>query len=158
MLRLLQRGSSLFAEPHRFACYLVMDPNSPASLNSALRYWGCTIQAGAQVSGAFSTVPPSSCLESAETIRKNFSPLPFAFAPPLSAGAPLDWNEIILSPLSKDSRNLLTKPTSDNGSVTQSVKFDPTNKSVTLLMPGFDKSEIKLYQVCLPPSSLSFCI
>lgn len=139
----LERGSSLFAEPHRFACYLVMDPNSLASLNSALRYWGCTIQAGAQVSGAFSTVPPSSCVESAETIRKNFSPLPFAFAPPLSAGAPLDWNEIILNPLSKDSRNLLT---SDNGSVTQSVKLDSTNKSVTLLMPGFDKSEIKLYQ------------
>uniref|UniRef100_F6HSS4 Uncharacterized protein n=2 Tax=Vitis TaxID=3603 RepID=F6HSS4_VITVI len=26
------------------------------------------------------------------------------------------------------------------------VKFDPSKKSVSLLMPGFDKSEIKLYQ------------
>jgi HSP20 family molecular chaperone IbpA len=31
--------------------------------------------------------------------------------------------------------------------MTSSVKFDVESKSVTLFMPGFDKSEIKLYQV-----------
>lgn len=142
----LERVSSVFAEPRRFACYLVMDPNSPASLNSALRYWGCTIQAGAQVSGAVSTVSPSSCVESAETIRKTFSTLPFSFAPHLSVNVPQDWNEIILGPSSKDLRGLLTKAASGNSFITPSIKFDPTNKTVTLLMPGFDKSEIKLYQ------------
>lgn len=148
----LQRVSSVFADPHRFASYLVMDPNNPASLNSALRYWGCAIQAGAQVSGALSSVSPSYCVESVESIKKTFSPLPFAYAPNLSVNVPLDWNEIIHGHLSEDLRSLLTA--SGSSCVTPSIKFDPTNKTVTLLMPGFDKSEIKLYQVCFT----SLCI
>ncbi|XP_063941095.1 uncharacterized protein At1g26090, chloroplastic isoform X2 [Daucus carota subsp. sativus] len=140
----LERVSSVFADPHRFASYLVMDPNNPASLNSALRYWGCAIQAGAQVSGALSSVSPSYCVESVESIKKTFSPLPFAYAPNLSVNVPLDWNEIIHGHLSEDLRSLLTA--SGSSCVTPSIKFDPTNKTVTLLMPGFDKSEIKLYQ------------
>ncbi|GFZ16156.1 P-loop containing nucleoside triphosphate hydrolases superfamily protein [Actinidia rufa] len=51
--QIVERGSSVFEEPSRFGCYLVMDQNNPVSVNSALRYWGCAIQAGAQVSGAF---------------------------------------------------------------------------------------------------------
>lgn len=142
----LERVSSVFADPRRFACYLVMDPNSPASSNSALRYWGCAIQAGAQVSGAVSTVSPSSCVESVDSIKKTFSPLPFAHAPNLSVNIPLDWNEIILGHSSENLRSLLTDAASGSSCVTPSVKFDPTNKTVTLLVPGFDKSEIKLYQ------------
>lgn len=147
MCYVLQRVSSVFADPRRFACYLVMDPNSPASSNFALRCWGCAIQAGAQVSGAVSTVSPSSCVESVETIKKKFSPLPFAFAPNLSVKVPLDWDDIIHGLLSEDLRGLLTDAASGDSCLTPSIKFDPTNKTVALLMPGFDKSEIKLYQV-----------
>lgn len=147
MCYVLQRVSSVFADPRRFACYLVMDPNNPASSNSALRYWGCAIQAGAQVSGAVSTVSPSSGVELVESIKNTFSPLPFAYAPNLSVNVPLDWNEIILGHSSEDLRSLLTDAASGSSCITPSVKFDSTNKTVTLLMPGFDKSEIKLYQV-----------
>ncbi|RVX13549.1 Uncharacterized protein, chloroplastic [Vitis vinifera] len=42
-----ERGSSAFREPHEFGYYLVVEPNNPALVSSALRYWGCAIQAGA---------------------------------------------------------------------------------------------------------------
>ncbi|CAL5419105.1 unnamed protein product [Camellia sinensis] len=133
-------------EPSRFGCYLVMDPNSPTSVNSALRYWGCTIQAGAQVSGAFGTVSPSSRVESMETVEKNFSPLPYSLIPTISMEPSRNWNEILLNEISKDAQELLSVQTSHNIPIVPSVRFDPAKKSVTLFMPGFDKSEIKLYQ------------
>lgn len=153
-LHALQRGSSAFGEPREFGCYLVVDPNNPASVSSALRYWGCAIQAGAQVSGAFGMASPHSDVES-EEIVKNFSPLPFALCPHVPMGSLPDWNAIISSNPSEDARNLLSAPASSSSNVMEPVKFDPSKKSVSLLMPGFDKSEIKLYQVSLYLSMFS---
>ena len=153
-LHALQRGSSAFGEPREFGCYLVVDPNNPASVSSALRYWGCAIQAGAQVSGAFGTASPHSDVES-EEIVKNFSPLPFALCPHVPMGFLPDWNAIISSNPSEDARNLLSAPASSSSNVMEPVKFDPSKKSVSLLMPGFGKSEIKLYQVSLYLSMFS---
>lgn len=141
--QVLERGSTIFAEPKRFGCYIVMDRDSPLSVASALRYWGCIIQAGAQVSGAFALTTSNSSGEVGATIE-DFSPLPSAFVPSISAGAHLDWNKIMQDSHSESARNLLTV-TAHKTSIPP-VTFDPTNKIVTLLMPGFDKSEIKLYQ------------
>ncbi|KAK0574877.1 hypothetical protein LWI29_030362 [Acer saccharum] len=143
---MLEGGASAFTEPHKFRCFLVMDPKSPISVNSALRYWGCTVQAGAQVAGAFGIASPNSNEESVERMRKNFSPLTFAFIPNLSMEAPLDWNAITLNTVSKDAQDLLSLAANHSRSMLSPVKFDAAKKSVTLLMPGFDKSEIKLYQ------------
>ncbi|KAM3741431.1 hypothetical protein ACB098_08G176800 [Castanea mollissima] len=33
--QMLERGSSAFLQPHKFGCFLVMDPNNPISVNSA---------------------------------------------------------------------------------------------------------------------------
>lgn len=153
----MQRGSSAFADPHKFGCFLVMDPNNPISVNSALRYWGCTIQAGAQVAGAYGFGSPHLNEESVQRVRTHFSPLPFAFIPHLPIDASLDWNAVMLNPVSKDAQDLLSRG-SHSSSIRSSVKFDATKKSVTLLMPGFDKSEIKLYQVCHVISSLLILI
>ncbi|KAL0296773.1 UNVERIFIED_CONTAM: putative protein, chloroplastic [Sesamum radiatum] len=139
----LEKGSCVFAEPHKFGCYLVMNPTNPLSLNSALRHWGCAIQAGAQVSGAFGVTPPNSPITFSETVKINFSPLPSAFIPHLEFGNHLHWNEIMMSNHSKDARGLLSETSK---SLLSSVLFDPSDKSVKLFMPGFDKSEIKLYQ------------
>ncbi|KAK6133806.1 hypothetical protein DH2020_032517 [Rehmannia glutinosa] len=141
----LEKGSSIFAEAQKFGCYLVMDPHNPISQNSALRYWGCAIQAGALISGAFGVSTPDSPMSLAETVKSNFSPLPSAFVPHLKLGNNLHWNEIMASNHSKDARYLLSEATEK--SLPSSVSFDPSNKSVKLFMPGFDKSEIKLYQV-----------
>lgn len=146
-LFLMQRGSSAFSEPQKFSCFLVMHPNCPISVNSALRYWGCTIQTGAQVSGALGVASPYLSDLSAERVKKTFSPLPFAFIPQFPVSTPVDWNEILLNSVGKDAKDLLSLPASQTSDIS-SVKFDPARKSVTLLMPGFDKSEIKLYQVC----------
>ncbi|KAK6921793.1 Anion-transporting ATPase-like domain, partial [Dillenia turbinata] len=161
-----QRGSSAFTEPSKFGCYIIMDPNSEISVKSALRYCGCAIQAGAQVSGTFGVAYQHSSAESVKEIKKNFSPIPFASTPHLSMALPLDW-DAVLNNLSEDTRNLLSPPTHCNSCLSP-VQFDLARKSVTLLMPGFDKSEIKLFQyrggsellieagdqrrvICLPP-------
>lgn len=143
---MLMRGSSAFYEPSRFGCYLVMDPNIPTSVNSALRYWGCTLQAGAQVSGAIGISSPHFNEESLEGVKKNFLPLPFAFIPHLSIGYPPEWNSVMLNTVGHDARTLFSLPASHSNSMAPPVKFDAAKKSVTLFMPGFDKSEIKLYQ------------
>ncbi|XP_011008666.1 PREDICTED: uncharacterized protein At1g26090, chloroplastic [Populus euphratica] len=143
---MLMRGSSAFYEPSRFGCYLVMDPNIPTSVNSALRYWGCTLQAGAQVSGAIGISSPRFNEESLEGVKKNFLPLPFAFIPHLSIGYPPEWNSVMLNTVGHDARTLFSLPASHSNSKAPPVKFDAAEKSVTLFMPGFDKSEIKLYQ------------
>lgn len=78
--------------------------------------------------------------------RKNFLPLPFAFIPHLSIGYPPEWNSVMLNTVGHDARTLFSLPASHSNSMAPPVKFDAAEKSVTLFMPGFDKSEIKLYQ------------
>ncbi|KAK7275179.1 hypothetical protein RIF29_16288 [Crotalaria pallida] len=143
---LLERGSSAFSKPQRFGCFLVMDPNNPTHVNSALRYWGCTIQAGAQVSGAFGITSLQQNREALERAKKDFSPLPSAFISSLSTNSPIDWSRVLLDTGNEDARRLLTLPTNQSSSAPSSVTFDRKRKLVTLFMPGFDKSEIKLYQ------------
>ncbi|CAO2040969.1 unnamed protein product [Urochloa humidicola] len=100
--QLLETVSIWFANPSKLACFLIMDPRRSISVSSALRYWGCTTQAGGQIY----------------------------------------WSRA-LSLLSQNTKEQL-KNTSTQ--VYPSVSFDSVQKSVTLFMPGFDKSEIKLYQ------------
>lgn len=144
--QMLERGSSAFSNPQKFGCFLVMDPNNLTSINSALRYWGCTIQAGAHVSGAFGITSRQENLESLERAKKEFSPLPSAFISSLSMNNPVDWSRIVLETINEDARHLLNSLSSQYSDMLSSVRFDIKRNSVTLFMPGFDKSEIKLYQ------------
>jgi len=125
-----------------------MDPNSPTSINSALRYWGCTIQAGAQISGALGITSQQENLEILERAKKEFSPLPSAFISRLLMNNPIDWSRVLLDTDNEDARHLLNSLTSQVVVMPSPVRFDIKRRSVTLFMPGFDKSEIKLYQVC----------
>ncbi|XP_026386727.1 uncharacterized protein At1g26090, chloroplastic-like isoform X2 [Papaver somniferum] len=141
--RMLERVSTGFAKPSKLSCYLVMDPNNPTSINAAMRYWGCAIQSGAHISGAFGYAPPQST-ESADVIKTKFSPLPSAIMPYLSIGSPIDWDAVVLKSVGEDVR--LVFAAERNDSFPSPVTFNAANKSVTLFMPGFDKSEIKLFQ------------
>ncbi|KAI3893736.1 hypothetical protein MKW92_009562 [Papaver armeniacum] len=141
--RMLERVSTGFGKPSKLSCYLVMDPNNPTSINAAMRYWGCAIQSGAHISGAFGYAPPQST-ESADIIKTKFSPLPSAIMPYLSIGSPIDWDAVVLKSVGEDAR--LVFAAERNDTFPSPVTFDAANKSVTLFMPGFDKSEIKLFQ------------
>ncbi|XP_028776399.1 uncharacterized protein At1g26090, chloroplastic-like isoform X1 [Neltuma alba] len=143
---LLARGSFAFLNPQRFGCFLAMDPNNPTSDSSALRYWGCTIQAGGQVSGAFGVTSQQLDVDSMDRVKKNFSPLPSAFISSTLMNSPIAWNRILMDPANEEARHILTSFASQCSTITSSVKFDSKRKVVTLFMPGFDKSEIKLYQ------------
>ncbi|KAL8229013.1 hypothetical protein R6Q57_013913 [Mikania cordata] len=143
---MLENGSSFITKPDLFGCYLVMNLNNPMSLNSALRYWGCAVQAGALVSGAFGISHSGFDQGHLETAKIAFLPLPFASFTPVQFGSTLNWGDMMHNGHFKDAQDLLNGSKSGSNEHMQSVTFDPVNKSVTLLMPGFDKSEIKLYQ------------
>lgn len=150
---LMQRGSSAFLEPRKFSCFLVMDPCNPASVDSAVRYWGRTIQSGGLISGAFGISSPNLNEDSIKKVKEKLSPMPFASIPHLPFSSPLDWNSVMLDSASRQAQELLSLPTSSHSNLMSPVKFNSTKKLVTLLMPGFDKSEIKLYQVHSNPLS-----
>lgn len=140
---ILEKGSRAFADPLKFSCYLVMDPSNCMSVNAALRYWGCAIQAGAHVSGAFYPASPS--YKSIDiSIDDTFFPLATASVPLLSMDSTINW-DIALKDLNADAKKLLTINNGSGRNISP-VTFDQTKKTVTLFLPGFDKSEIKLSQ------------
>ncbi|KAL6011037.1 hypothetical protein ACLOJK_001481 [Asimina triloba] len=138
---ILEKASASFCDPSKFSCYVVMDPTNAASITSALRYWGCAIQAGVQISGMFAFAAES-CMQTVEAAEKKIAPLPFAVLPYLSTDSSIDW-DAVMKVLGEGAQKLLSTTTN---SCQSSVQFDYLQKSVTLFMPGFDKSEIKLFQ------------
>uniref|UniRef100_A0A1J3JBP0 Uncharacterized protein, chloroplastic n=1 Tax=Noccaea caerulescens TaxID=107243 RepID=A0A1J3JBP0_NOCCA len=147
--RFLETGASAWRDTDRFRSFLVMDPNNPMSVKSALRYWGCTIQAGSHASAAFaiSSSSSSNLTTALNNIPKDdFVPLPFASASVPFTRNGLDWDKILLDQANSSVRELLSGTVSQGSSLTPPVTFDTVKKSVTLFMPGFEKSEIKLYQ------------
>ncbi|PKA55143.1 Uncharacterized protein AXF42_Ash003780 [Apostasia shenzhenica] len=136
--QILEIASAYYSDSSRFRCFLSMDPTRPMSVMSALRYWGCAIQAGTQVFGAFAFARNSS---SVQEIKEKISPLCFAYLPYISSYPSVDWDETLNS-FSKDAKQLLV----GRSHSFDSVLFDQNQKAVTLFMPGFDKSEIKLFQ------------
>lgn len=146
----MQTGASALRDTDRFRSFLVMDPNNPMSVKSALRYWGCTIQAGSHASAAFAISSSSSSnltAESNKIPKDDFMPLPFASASVPFAGNGLEWDKILLDQANSSVRELLSETVCHGSNMTPPVMFDTAKKSVTLFMPGFEKSEIKLYQV-----------
>ncbi|XP_078149336.1 P-loop containing nucleoside triphosphate hydrolases superfamily protein [Carex rostrata] len=128
---LIEKTSLWLTNPRNFGCYIVMDLTQPASVSAALRYWGCAIQAGIHVSAAFGFLPQVSPVE--KEASEKFSPLPFSILP-------LDSS---VSSFTTSAKELLKCSPKCKYSY---VTFDPKEKTVTLFMPGFDKSEIKLFQ------------
>ncbi|KAJ4808122.1 P-loop containing nucleoside triphosphate hydrolases superfamily protein [Rhynchospora pubera] len=128
---LIEKTSLWLTNHKNFGCYIVMDVTQLTSVSAALRYWGCAIQAGTHVSGAFGFLPQLSSVEKGAS--EKFSPLPFSILP-------LDSS---VDSLNSSAKELLRSTSQCKYS---SVCFDAKEKLVTLFMPGFDKSEVKLFQ------------
>ncbi|KAK9750543.1 hypothetical protein RND81_02G204000 [Saponaria officinalis] len=144
--KILEKGVSAFANPQKFGCYIVADPCNPVSVNTAMRYWGCTIQAGANVSGVFGITSHQHSAEIVGDLERSFSPLPFAMIPTIPHHSTFDWNKIISNTQSEGAISLLHLSKVKPKNVVSAVTFDPAKRCIVLFMPGFDKSEIKLYQ------------
>ncbi|XP_078439254.1 P-loop containing nucleoside triphosphate hydrolases superfamily protein [Wolffia australiana] len=132
----LQKASAFFTDPSRFRSFLVVDPRSQLSISSGLRYWGCAIQAGARISGVFG-------FSSGAKVPEQFSPLAFAVLPYSFGESTVEWDKMV-SALSDEAKSILDW--SQFGSAQPLVRFDGSKRTVTLFMPGFDKSQIKLFQ------------
>lgn len=136
---ILEKTSASFTDSSKFGCYIVMDPSRTTSVHAAIRYWGCAVQAGSEISGAL-MFGPNSSIGIKEAVDE-ISPLPFALVPYIHIGSSVNWDASISS-LGQDVKELF----SVRKSLESSVRFDARQKTVTLFMPGFNKSEIKLYQ------------
>ncbi|XP_002967033.2 uncharacterized protein At1g26090, chloroplastic [Selaginella moellendorffii] len=129
-----------FANPNTFSSYIVTDPRSKLTEKTALRYWGCAVQAGVHVAGVVHHQNSR-----AQTWKEGFSSLPVASIPELTFGeSPPSWEQI-LSSLDKQTCEVLR---GDGSSVsTPPVSLDHSSGTVTCFLPGFDKADVKLSQL-----------
>lgn len=140
--KVLEKISQTFADSKRFACYLMMDPSNQLSVSAALRYWGCAMQAGVRVTGAFYADTPANG-EQTHAFKESFAPLIVASLPALPLSSDADWEKAISS-LSNNAKMLLEK---DNfGDIPVPVEYNMKEQTVAFFLPGFEKSEIKLSQ------------
>ncbi|KAL2612740.1 hypothetical protein R1flu_024432 [Riccia fluitans] len=130
-----------FSDPRRFGCYIVTDFRNQLASDSALRYWGCAVQAGVVVSGAFYTATPENSDLLSDAVRESYGPLALGEVPPLSFTTSPDWKKVLTEFEAGDMLNGKQLPAAPPG-----VVFDKAARTVTLFLPGFAKSEIKLSQ------------
>lgn len=134
-----------FQDPKRFSCFLVTNPTNSISVDTAVRYWGCATQAGIHVAGAFYPfLSPDGTPPDAD-FGKKFVPLSVASLPYVSFASPPNWDEAV-GMLSKEAKGIMSG-TSQAGSIPAPVTFNQAVRTVTLFLPGFQKSDIKLSQV-----------
>lgn len=143
----MQRVVETFRDPQRFSCFLVTNPNNTLAVDTALRYWGCATQAGLYVAGTF--YPFSSPNESSanSSSEEKFAPLSVAGVPFISFDSP-NWDEA-LGKLSQSAKGLMDGA-SQAKPLPHPVVFDQGARTVTLFLPGFNKSDVKLSQVFIP--------
>ena len=139
-----------FQDPKRFSCFLVTNPTNSISVDTALRYWGCATQAGVHVAGALYPFSSPEATPPDADFGKKFLPLSVAGLPYVSFDSTPNWDETVGS-LSKEAKGIMGG-TSQAGSIPAPVTFDQAARTVTLFLPGFQKSDIKLSQVLLCPS------
>lgn len=140
--RVLEKIAKTFADSRRFACYLVMDPNNPLSVSAALRYWGCAMQSGARVAGAFYAEVPGD-EQQRSSLKNGFTPLTITHLPVLTVTSKIDW-EKALARVNDNAKMLLMKDNSDG--IPEPVEYNVKEQTVTFFLPGFQKSEIRLSQ------------
>ncbi|KAG0587022.1 hypothetical protein KC19_2G134900 [Ceratodon purpureus] len=143
--RILQRVVETFQDPNRFSCFLVTNPSNSISVDTALRYWGCATQAGVHVAGALYPFSSTEATPPDADFGKKFVPLPVAGLPYVSFASPPNWDEVV-GRLSKEAKGIMSG-TSQGGSIPAPVTFDQAARTVTLFLPGFQKSDIKLSQL-----------
>jgi arsenite-transporting ATPase len=123
---LLDRGKAAVADPNRVAAYLVTTDDAGA-IAAARYYWGAAQQVGLTVGGVILN------MDHGGTVDSEFAPLPVSTVPisrggnwqPMMAALP-DFSQVIQAP--------------------RPVAVNLAEKKVSLFLPSFDKSQVKLTQ------------
>ncbi|CAM6107341.1 unnamed protein product [Calypogeia fissa] len=132
-----------FADRTRFGCYLVTNPRNKLAHECALRYWGCAMQAGVHVTGAVHMAPRGDFEALADSIQEDYSPLTLAEIPHFSFGESPNWKELLSNLHPHFGQILQDKAMSP---IPPPVAIDKSSNTITLFLPGFPKSEVKLSQ------------
>ncbi|KAH9289380.1 hypothetical protein KI387_033497, partial [Taxus chinensis] len=146
------------SEISRFKCIckptevFLLSCNGPQLVKIALRYRGCVIQADTNVSGAFYLASSSNGASNKGPIEENFLPLTIVGVPFLSMDSIINW-DININCLNEDARKFITLKSGNSRSISP-VTFDQTKKTLTLFLPRFDKSDIRLSQALNPTPRL----
>jgi anion-transporting ArsA/GET3 family ATPase len=121
--RLLDQGKQTIADPNRVAAYVITTAD-PAAIATAKYLWGSAQQIGLTVGGV---------LVNQATTVDGFAPLTVS-AIPTKVGD--DWSPLI---------NALPD-FGQAGSAPNPIQIDVAARQVSLFLPGFDKTQVKLTQ------------
>jgi anion-transporting ArsA/GET3 family ATPase len=126
---LLEQGQAAVADPNRVAAFLVSTPDD-ISLVSARYLWGSAQQMGVTVAGLLlnQATPDTSA-----TAQSMFTPLPVSSLPTITPG---DWPTLISA-----LPNLRA-----GASAPRPLQIDIAAGKITVFLPGFDKTQVKLSQ------------
>ncbi|MBD2260153.1 ArsA family ATPase [Pseudanabaena sp. FACHB-2040] len=131
MRSILEEGKAAINDPYRFMALLVSKPEETAIATS--RYlWGSAQQVGLTVGGVLMMA------ENPAAYEASFAPLSVYGLPSLSGSVPnQDWQPLIAA---------LPDPQALAKAAPRSVTIDAAAGTVSLFLPSFDKSQVKLIQ------------
>jgi anion-transporting ArsA/GET3 family ATPase len=127
MNNILEQGQAAIADPARIAAYLITT-DSPLAIATARQLWGTAQQVGLTVGGVLlnqsSHLPP---------VSTSFAPLTVTSLPSVQ---PNQWQPLIDA--LPDFTSVLSAP--------RPITVDLAARQVSLFLPGFDKTQVKLSQ------------
>ncbi|MBD0337090.1 MAG: ArsA family ATPase, partial [Cyanobacteria bacterium Co-bin13] len=128
---ILEEGKAAINDPNRLMAVLVSRPEETAIATS--RYlWGSAQQVGLTVGGVLLTSDSPAAYEA------SFAPLPVYGLPLLSGAVPYpDWQPLMAA---------LPDPLALAKTAPRPVTIDAAARTVSLFLPSFDKSQVKLIQ------------
>jgi arsenite-transporting ATPase len=124
---LLDQGKAAVADPNRVGAYLVTTTNAGA-IATARYYWGAAQQVGLTVGGVILNLEQGD-----SSLDGEFAPLPISTVP-VCPGE--DWQPIMDA--LPDASQIVQAP--------RPVTVNLAEKKVSLFLPGFNKSQVKLTQ------------
>jgi len=126
--QLLEQGKAAIANPQRFVAYLVTTGEAEA-IATAQYLWGAAQQVGITVAGVFLN-------QSQQYLSDEFLPLPLVNLPSKYPNPDVAWESLIKA-----------LPDFTQGTnVPRPITIDVAQRRVTLYLPNFDKTQVKLTQ------------
>lgn len=136
------------SDSKRVLVFLVAPADQSSAIAAARRIWGCTTQAGACVSGVLMHPGEAPSGQASLTRAADaFPDLPAVLLPALKSGNPGGSLDSAAEVLLSDSATNAVLNGKGVPAPRQPVVIDVAMSTVSIFLPGFEKSEVKLQQV-----------